>query len=80
MINISLGGVAFVSSYKNITQTLKKYSTRVKIQLPEVDAIEANTTLLRIRPEITSDDCLFVMKWTEMNGSSTARLKKFISI
>jgi c-di-GMP-binding flagellar brake protein YcgR len=80
VVNISLGGVAFVSSYKNISQALKKYSTRVKIQLPELDPIEASTTLLRIRPEPAGEDCLFVMKLTDMNGNTATRLQKFISI
>lgn len=80
VINISLGGVAFVSSYKNIARAVKKYSTKVKIHLPDGDDIDANTTLLRIRPAPASDDCLCVLRLTEMNRQHAARLQKFTSI
>ena len=80
VINISLGGVAFVSSYKNIARAVKKYSTKVTIRLADGHDIDARTTLLRVRPAPASDDCLCVMRIIEMNGNHTARLKKFISI
>jgi hypothetical protein len=80
IMNISLGGVAFVSDYKNIARALKKYSAKVKIHLPDGNNIDANTTLLRVRPVPTSNDCICVMKLTEMNGNHSARLRKFIAV
>jgi len=80
ILNISMGGVAFVSSDRNIARAVKKYSTKVKIHLPDGDDIDASTTLLRIRPAPTSDDCLCVLQLTEMNRNHTVRLQKFTSI
>jgi hypothetical protein len=79
IINISLGGVAFVSSYKNVAKAMKKFSRKVKIQLPDGVLVDANTTLLRVRPVPASDDCVCVLKLTEMNGNSSSRLARFIS-
>ncbi len=79
VVNISLGGVAFVSHYRNIAKAIKKPNTKVEIHLPNGRSVDALTSLLRVRPQSESDDCLCVLKLTEINGKNSSRLARFIS-
>lgn len=79
VINISLGGVAFTSHYQNIAKTVKRAGVKVEIQLPNGRSVDADTTLLRVRPQPESDDCICVLRLTDLKGQSSSKLQKFIS-
>ncbi|MFQ5676649.1 MAG: PilZ domain-containing protein [bacterium] len=78
VINLSLGGVAFVSHWQNIAKAAKKIAARVQIQLPNGVNIDANTTLLRVRPRPADEQCICVYELTEMNKANASRLKHFV--
>lgn len=78
VINLSLGGVAFISHWKNIAKAAKKFATRVQIQLPNGVNIDANTTLLRVKPQPADEQCICVYKLIEMNKTNASRLEYFV--
>lgn len=78
IINLSLGGVAFVSHWKHVAKAVKRFTTKVEIQLPDGVLINASTSLVRIRPQPQSDECVCVLALTGMNRTSTSRIKNFI--
>ena len=78
ILNLSLGGVAFVSHWRNVAMAAKKLSTRVRIQLPNGVSVEANTALLRVKPQPADDQCICVYKLTDMSKINTSRLKHFV--
>ncbi|MFQ5637583.1 MAG: PilZ domain-containing protein [bacterium] len=78
VINISLGGVAFLSHYRDIAKAVKRPNPKVEILLPDGRSVDAMTTLLRIRPQPESDDCVCVFRLTELNSTNSTRLQKFI--
>ena len=78
IVNLSLGGVAFRGSFRNIVQSLKRITTHVEIKLPNGLTLPAETTLLRIKPIRHQDDCLCVFQLTDMSKKSSSRLARFI--
>ena len=78
ILNLSLGGVAFISHWQKIAMAAKKLATKVRIQLPNGVFVDANTTLLRVKPKPVDDQCICVYKLTEMNKINTSRLKHFV--
>lgn len=78
IINLSLGGVAFVSHWKHVAKAVKRSNTEVEIQLPDGVLVNASTALVRVRPKPQSDECICVFALTGMNHTSTSRLKNFI--
>ncbi len=78
ILNLSLGGVAFTSHWKNIAMAAKKFATKVRIQLPNGVYVEANTALLRVKPKPADDQCICVYRLTEMSKINTSRLKLFV--
>lgn len=79
IVNLSLGGVAFVSHWKNVARTVKRFTTKVEIRTPDGTKVDANTTLLRIWPRSREDECICVLELTEMNKASTSRLKDYFT-
>ncbi|NIR52224.1 PilZ domain-containing protein [candidate division KSB1 bacterium] len=79
VLNLSLGGVAFISHYKNIAKAVKRFTTKVEIQLPNGKSVEAITSLQRIRPTSEGDDCLCVLELIEINNKSSSRLENYIT-
>ncbi len=79
VVNISLGGVAFVSHYRNIAKAIKKPNPKVEIQLPNGRSVDAITALVRVLPERETDQCLCVLRLTELKGNNSSRLARFIS-
>lgn len=80
VINLSLGGVAFISHWRKIARAVKRFSSKVEIQLPNGVSVNATTYLLRIQPKQASDDCVCVLKLIEINGKNYSRLEQFILI
>ena len=78
ILNLSLGGVAFESHWKKVAMAAKKIATKVRIQLPNGVFVDANTTLLRVKPRSVDDQCICVYRLTEMNKVNTSRLKHFV--
>lgn len=78
IINLSLGGVAFVCHWKHVAKAIKRFTTRVEIQLPDGVSIDASTTLVRVRPQPQNDECICVLALMGMNRTSTSRIKNFI--
>ena len=78
ILNLSLGGVAFISHWEKIAMAAKKLATKVRIQLPNGVYVEANTALLRVRPHAMDDQCICVYKLTEMSKINTSKLKHFV--
>ena len=78
ILNLSLGGVAFTSHWRNIAMAAKKFATKVRIQLPNGVYVEANTALLRVKPQPADDQCICVYRLTEMSKINTSRLKHFV--
>ncbi len=78
ILNLSLGGVAFVSHWQKIAMAAKKLATKVRIQLPNGVFVDADTTLLRVKPRPVDDQCLCVYELTEMSKINSSRLKHFI--
>ncbi|MFQ5823734.1 MAG: PilZ domain-containing protein [bacterium] len=78
IINLSLGGVAFVIHWKKVARTVKRFTPKVEIQLPDGVSIDATTTLLRVKPKPTSDECICILQLTEMNNKNSSRLEQFI--
>ncbi len=79
IINLSLGGVAFVGHWKSIARTVKRFTPKVEIQLPNGVCVDAITTLVRIKPNPTGDDCICVLELTDINSKNSSRLERFIS-
>ena len=80
IMNLSLGGVAFNGSLQSMMQTLKWVTTRVKIKLPDGKALNAETTLLRVKPKKDDDDCLCVFELKRMSKTHSTRLASFIPL
>ena len=78
ILNLSLGGVAFVSHWQKIAMAVKKLDTKVRIQLPNGVFVDANTTLLRVKPRPVDDQCICVYKLSEMSKINISILKNFI--
>ena len=78
ILNLSLGGVAFVSHWQKIAMAAKKLDTNVRMQLPNGVFVDASTTLLRVKPRPVDDQCICVYKLSEMNKINTTILKHFI--
>jgi len=78
IINLSLGGVAFVCHWKHVAKAIKRFTTTVEIQLPDGVLINASTTLVRIKPQPQSDECVCVLALTGIDRSNTSRIKNFI--
>ncbi|MFQ6113497.1 MAG: PilZ domain-containing protein [bacterium] len=78
ILNLSLGGVAFVSHWRSVARAVKRFTPKVEIQLPDGISVDATTTLLRIKPKPTSDDCICVLQLTDMNSKNSSRLEQFI--
>ncbi len=75
VVNVSLGGVAFVGHWKNVAKTVKRFTTRVEIQLPDGSRIDANTNLVRIRPQNKDDRCVCVLELTDLDKQDSTRLQ-----
>lgn len=78
ILNLSLGGVAFVSHWRSIARAVKRFTPKVEIQLPGGASVDATTTLVRVEPKPTSDDCICVLRLTDMNNKSSSRLARVI--
>ena len=78
ILNLSLGGVAFISHWQKIAMAVKKLATKVRIQLPNGVLVDANTMLLRVKPKPVDDQCICVYRLTEMNKINSSRLKHFV--
>lgn len=78
ILNLSLGGVAFISHWKNIAKAVKRFTTKVRIHLPSGVYVDANTTLRRVKPGSADEHCICVYELTDMNKANTARLRRFI--
>lgn len=78
IVNLSLGGVAFISHWKNVAKTVKRFTTKVEIQMPDGMSVDANTTLLRVWPSPKAEECMCVLELTEMNKRNTSKLQHFI--
>jgi hypothetical protein len=78
VLNLSLGGVAFVTPFSTIMKAIRRVKTKVEIQLPDGGQVDAVTQILRVKPTDENDNCLCVMELTEMNQKSTSRLENFI--
>ncbi len=79
ILNLSVGGVAFESEWKNIWKTIKKNSSWVEIHLPNGKYIEAYSTLLRVRPKIASDRCICVLRLSDMTTLDSSHLERYFS-
>ncbi len=79
IVNLSMGGVAFLGHWKNVAKAVKRFTTRVEIHTPAGDTIDANTNLVRIRPRPQGDQCVCVFELTDMSHHSTSRLQKVIA-
>ena|SRR3990172_9486228 len=78
ILNLSLGGVAFIGHWKKIAKTVKRFTTKVEIQLPNGTKVNANSSLVRIWPNLENDTCVCVLQLTEMNKRSVKFLKNLI--
>lgn len=78
ILNLSLGGVAFVSDWQGIAKAVKRFTTKVEIQLPDGFSVDANTTLVRVCPQPRSDDCVCVLALSGMNQKNASRIAGFI--
>ncbi|MFQ5706834.1 MAG: PilZ domain-containing protein [bacterium] len=80
IINLSLGGVAFVSHWKKIARTVKRFTPKVEIKLPNGRSVDATSVLVRVKPTLSSDDCLCVLELTDLNRKGTNRLSKYLHL
>jgi|GEM_PF-1989587 len=75
IVNVSMGGVAFVGHWKYVAKTVKRFTTRVEIHMPDGHKIDANTNLVRIRPRTQDDRCVCVLELTDLDNQNTSRLR-----
>ena len=78
IVNLSLGGVAFVGRSKYVAKTVKRFTTRVEIQMPGGASVDADTTLLRVWPLPQDDKCVCVLRLTNIDKANVRTLKSFI--
>lgn len=78
IVNLSLDGVAFISDCSKVVRTVKRFTPKVRIKLPNGGAIDATSTLVRIQPMRASDDCLCVLQLTDMNKNNAFQLAKYV--
>ena len=76
VINLSVGGVAFIGNLPDIVKTVKRYSTRSEIRLPDGASISATTTLVRIKPKPEDDECVCVLAMSELTPQTAKHLEK----
>jgi len=79
IVNVSLGGVAFSSNWQSAARTVKRFTTRVELQVPE-GKVSANSSLVRILPRLKNDDCLCVFELDEINQKHFSILEKSINL
>ncbi len=78
ILNLSLSGVAFLSHWKSVAKTVKRFTTKVEIRTPSGAKVNANTNLVRVWPNVENDECVCVLELTEMNRLHTTRLQHLI--
>ncbi|RMF59505.1 MAG: hypothetical protein D6743_16245 [Calditrichaeota bacterium] len=79
ILNLSLGGVAFVTDWRNVLKTINRFKTRVEIELPDGKHIDAASFFLRAQPKRTGDDCICVLALIGLEGKNSTYLQQFIS-
>ncbi len=78
ILNLSLGGVAFVGPWEKVARTIKGYATKVEIVMPNGKIVEVNSTLHRVRPKKQSDCYVCVMLFSDLSGDSIRYLKNYM--
>ena len=78
ILNLSLGGVAFEGQWKKVARTIRRFTTKIEIVLPNGKVVEADSTLLRVWPKPQNDNCICAMLFSELNRSSARHLSNFI--
>lgn len=75
ILNLSLGGVAFIGHWREAARTVKRFTTKVEIQTPDGHKVNANSSLVRILPGRSDDECLCVLKLDDMSNNHSLRLR-----
>jgi len=78
ILNLSLGGLAFEGKWKRVARTITRDSSKIEILLPNKKVVEADSTLLRVRPKVQNDNCVCVMLFSDLNRSTARQLQNFI--
>ncbi len=78
IINLSMGGVAFVSHWRDIARALERLFTEAEIHSPDGSSISASISLIRIQPKQSSDDCICALKLEELNDKSSMTLERLV--
>ena len=78
ILNLSLGGVAFLSHWRDAAKTVKRFTTKVEISLPGGKTVNANSSFVRILPSCYDDECLCVLTLNEMSKNHSSKLQNFL--
>ncbi len=78
IINLSLGGLAFVGQWGKVERMLKRHTTKTEIVLPNGRVIHADSTLLRVWPKQQIDEYVCVMIFSELDPNCIRQLEKII--
>lgn len=78
IVNLSLGGVAFITDWKKVARAVKRFTPKVEIKLPNGKWVDATSLLVRIQPIQSSNDCLCVFQLTDMTPNNSFRLAKYV--
>lgn len=80
VLNLSLGGVAFLSDYRVAARTVNRFSTKVEIHLPGGATVKAESSLARILPSPTDDTCVCVLELMGMGRQHSTKLKRYTGL
>ncbi len=80
ILNLSVGGVAFVSHWKDAAKTVKRFTTKVEIRTPSGEKVNANSNFVRILPSLNSDECVCVLQLLDMTTKHVVTLQTSIGL
>jgi len=78
IVNVSVGGVAFESGWESVSKTIRRNSARVEIHMPDGNHVAAYSTFLRVKPRMTGDTCVCVLRLSDMTQRDFSALAHFV--
>ncbi len=76
VLNLSFGGVAFLSDYRTAARTVNRFNTKVEIRLPGGSTVKADSSLARILPNPSDDTCVCVLELMGMGQQHSTKLRR----